>query len=323
MRSGINKHAGLGLIEIMIALALGAIIMLGVTEIATQNSIIRNELERFGRQMETANYAMGEIEEDVLNAAFWGTRGEVAPGTVPPLCADDATELEQSLGYPIQGARQATIACSPANLSVKANTDVLAIRRVSSCTQNDSTCYDPAGANFYMQVHACFNAASPLQPGDSYRIDTALGTLQDGTYTERDCATVAPIRRFLNHIYYLNADDELVRASLEAAAYVPEVIAENVEIMRFEYGLDSDGDGQVDDIVTNLILPTDVRWAQVVMVRVSLVVRNHEPSAGYVDNNTYVVGGVDFAAPAGFEDHRRRLYTRTMDTRNISGRRET
>ena len=43
-----DRSDGLGLIEIMIALALGVIIMLGVTEIATQNSLTRYELERTG-----------------------------------------------------------------------------------------------------------------------------------------------------------------------------------------------------------------------------------------------------------------------------------
>ena len=79
------SQQGIGLIEIMIALALGAIILLGVTEIATNNSRTRAELERAGRQIESATYALRMLESDLANAGYWGESGEQpAAGTLPP-----------------------------------------------------------------------------------------------------------------------------------------------------------------------------------------------------------------------------------------------
>ncbi len=312
-----RKNRGAGLIEIMIALALGALIMLGVTQIATDNSSTRNELERFGRQLETANYALGVIEADVTNAAFWGERGGYDPNHVAPICPDDATELEQAMGYPIQGG-QGTITCSPANLVTKANTDYLAVRRVSSCA-NGSTGCDAAAGDYHLQVHACFDATSPLQPGDTFKIDTDLTNLD---LEQRDCTNQAPKYRFLSRIYYVDADDKLIRAELVGNQYATQELAENVEMLRFEYGLDTDDDGQVDSYMSDVADPSDASWPNVVMVRVGLVVRNHQASLGFNDARNYTVGGYNYDPPAAVEDFRRQLYTRTISTRNIAGRKE-
>ena len=73
-------QGGFSLIEIMVALALGAIILLGVAEIFTNNSQTRAEIERTGRQIESGSYALGLIESDLTNAAFWGAAGEQPAG---------------------------------------------------------------------------------------------------------------------------------------------------------------------------------------------------------------------------------------------------
>jgi type IV pilus assembly protein PilW len=96
-------------------------------------------------------------------------------------------------------------------------------------------------------------------------------------------------------------------------------LVEGVETLRFEYGIDTDGDGQVDlDTAT----PTGTQWANVVMVRVSLVVRNLASSPGYSDTRTYTVGGESYTVPTAFQGHKRQVYTRTVSIRNTAGRRE-
>jgi type IV pilus assembly protein PilW len=321
LRTQRNLQSGLGLIEIMIALLLGAIIMLGVTEIATQNSLTRNELERFGRQLETATYAMRVIESDVTNAAFWGERGEYPAGaTAPPICIDDADELEEAMGYPIQGGQGDITGCSGVTgnkLEPKSGTDFIAIRRVSSCADLSPGC-PTDNSHFHLQVHACFDTTSALKPGDSFQI----GQLPHSSNLEqRDCSTAAPSYRFLNHIYFVNDDDKLIRAQLSGTTYSTEELVENVETMRFEYGLDTDGDGQVDDYMSNVSDPNNPTWGEVVIVRLGLIVRNHQPSAGFNDARTYTVSGQTYT-PATKQNHRRQLYTRTISARNIGGRRE-
>jgi type IV pilus assembly protein PilW len=124
-------------------------------------------------------------------------------------------------------------------------------------------------------------------------------------------------------VYFVNDSDQLVRAELSrasgASVYVETPLVEGVETMKFEYGLDTDGDGQVD---LHTDSPAGTQWANVAMVRVYMVVRNLEPSGGYSDTRTYVVGGDAYAVPAAFQGHKRQVYARTVSIRNVAGRRE-
>lgn len=317
---------GFTLVEIMVALTLGAIILLGVTQIFTNNSRTRAEIDRTAAQIESGSYALGLIESDLTSAGFWGEAGEQpAGGTLPPVCpglgADlDAAELEmqESLGYPVQGEGTLATGCA----APKTGSEFLAVRRTSSCGLNpdDSGCA-PITPNFYLQVNACFEPSDSSKPLPGLLLIST--NKADLDYTQRDCATLAPRYQLFSRVYYVNAGDVLVRAELNRAssttAYLQTPLVEGVETMRFEYGIDTDGDGQVD---LNTATPAGTQWANVVMVRVSLVVRNLEPSPGYSDTRTYTVGGESYTVPTAFQGHKRQLYTRTVSVRNTAGRRE-
>jgi type IV pilus assembly protein PilW len=318
-----RSQQGFGLIEIMIALLLGIIIMLGVGEIATRNSLTRSELERSGRQIESAAYALRLIETDLMSAGYWGEMGEqAAGGTLPPVCpglgADlvaAITELVDAAGYPVQGQDALLSNC----VVPAAGTDFLAIRRVNSCALDTAGC-EPAGTNFHLQVNSCLTPDGlPPLPGIHYLVLSDTDAL---VYTQRDCSTQAPKYRFLSRVYYVNDQAQLVRAELDgsgaSAAYPDVPLVDGIESLRFEYGLDNDGDGQVDVQTTT---PLGTEWADVAMVRISLVVRNLEPTAGYADGKTYTLAGTTFTVPVGFESHRRQVYSRTVSLRNIVGRR--
>lgn len=358
---------GFGIIEIMIALALGVIIMFGVTQIATNNSAVRNELDRSGRQIENAAYALREIESDLMSSGFWGemgaqTNGDVLPDTSSicpaeaclledfPDLDDDTCQLNRAMRFPVQGISEEfdcpTIDGTDADtITPKAGSDALAVRRANSCALGSAAC-EAANDNFHLQVNACFDPSdddAPL-PGIDYVI-AEIDTDPDFTvfvYQQRDCdntaslADRAPIYRFLNRVYYINDQDELIRAELEADEYDQTVLVEGIEMLRFEYGMDRDGDGIVDDDVNGTVLdPTtdystspatdDVfpeGWSDVVMVRVYLVVRNLEASPGFTDTKQYTVAGLDYDIPVGFEKHRRQVYVRTVGLRNVAGRRQ-
>ncbi|MEP5568048.1 MAG: PilW family protein [Halioglobus sp.] len=338
--SSIRAH-GLGIIEVMIALALGAIILLGVTEIASRNSITRNEVESTGRQIESAIYALRTIESDLTSAGFWGETGEQsAGGTLPPACVgtdpDGLTEMTEALGYPVQGEDDLG-GTPPCITSLKANTDFIAIRRVSSCALGPAEC-GSADDNYHLQANACFvldDDTKPLPGEVSIAVDP-----NDLDYTQYNCTDSAPVYRFLSRIYYVSEYDEdgdgvvdhvLRRAELQgsegSAAYEITGLVEGVELLKFVYGIDSDGDGMVDVEKPNPSDPSGpsgIEWSDVVMVRIHMVVRNLEPSPGYLDDRDYKVGGADYDATDfdAFKNHKRQLYTRTVSLRNVAGRRE-
>lgn len=326
--NNLRSQQGFSIIEIMVALALGAIILLGVTEIFTNNSRTRAEIERSATQIESGAYALRLIEGDLTNAGFWGEAGEqAAAGTLPPVCPGlgvdlDAAELElrQVLGYPVQGEGTLSASCAVP----KSGSEFLAVRRASSCPLGTSgTACATATSNFYLQVNACFDpgdSSAPL-PGE---LDLST-VISDLDYMPRSCDSLesAPRYQFLSRVYYVNGSDVLVRAELNRADstsdYEETELVEGVETMRFEYGVDTDGDGQVD---LHTATPVGVQWADVAMVRVSMVIRNLQSSPGFSDTKTYVVGGEAYTVPTAFQDHKRQVYTRTVSIRNVAGRRE-
>jgi type IV pilus assembly protein PilW len=60
-----------------------------------------------------------------------------------------------------------------------------------------------------------------------------------------------------------------------------------------------------------------------VSVRVHLLVRATEPTAGYVDGKDYVLGGVTVPATALVDNYKRHACSSTVRLYNVSGRRET
>lgn len=357
-----REQAGFGIIEIMIALALGVIIMLGITQIATNNSSIRYELDDRARQMENAAFALREIESDLTSAAFWGEKSEESPGAFPSVCPATSAGLVESMGYPVQGWQLGKALGSNAfdcdNLGAIApevGTDYLAVRRVSSCAINDPDDPDcaPADANFHLQVHSCTEDSTDA---GSFEVSNVLA---DFTYLQRDCDSDAPIYRFQNRIYYIkiNPNDpdnpQLMRAELVGTDYTTTALVDGVEGLFLEYGMDRDADGQIDTDEDGITVdPTEfpagsgteveVEWANVVMVRVSLVVHNSKPSTGFEDDQVYTIAGgqtycvddpgdddddafdgpCDLDIPAAFENRRRQVYSRTVSLRNVAGRRE-
>ncbi|MFO7550781.1 MAG: PilW family protein [Haliea sp.] len=317
---GEKAQAGFGLIEIMVALGLGAIILLGVAEIFTNNSRTRAETERTSRQIESGAYALRVLESEIASAGFWGEADEqpVDISTLPPLCPTTDTQIIAAMGYPVQGQNGPGVSC----ITPKAGTDFIAIRRANSCALDPVTCPAPnPDFAFYMQMNACFvpDDLTVDLPGTMY-IEATPADLDTGT--ELDCATPAPVYGLHSRIYFVNADDQLVRMALTADTtnpYQETILVDGVETMRLEYGIDTTGDGQVD---IQALPTTPAEWSNVAMVRASLVIRNLESTGGYLDDRTYDIAGSTYSVPAAFQDHKRQVYSRTISMRNIAGRRE-
>ena len=74
------RQSGFSLIELMIAVALGLIILAALTTFFVQTSGNRQEMERNTRQIENGRYAIDAMREDVSLAGFFS---DTAPLVVP------------------------------------------------------------------------------------------------------------------------------------------------------------------------------------------------------------------------------------------------
>src|SRR3954467_8774832 len=87
-----QKHSGISLVELMIAIALGLILLLGLTTVYLNSSRASKELQRAGQQIENGRYALELLTNDLRHAGFFGELGVFAAPTV----ASDPCSIAQA-----------------------------------------------------------------------------------------------------------------------------------------------------------------------------------------------------------------------------------
>ena len=330
---------GFTLVEILVALAIELIILLGLTILLGRTSGNQQELERTIRQLESARFSLDTLSEDVMHAGYFSdfnpdTLLTPASYQTPNPCAIaptaqgwDTSVSPILMPVPIQGiAAAAAIACLT---SRQPGTEAVVVRR------GETGPMIPMGAgrddNLYIQMARC--------PLDAQRIRAAAvpSANPEATFDLRrpDCTTVNDaLRRLSQRTYYISTCNDcdtndgiptLKRVEMIDGALRRTSIAEGVENLQVEYGLDIDDDGVPNTFATlgsgaiNGVAPNV--WQNVVAVRLHLLIRNTNTSAGYTDTRTYSLGP-DVTIPAPADGFKRTLLTSTVRLRNVGGRRE-
>jgi type IV pilus assembly protein PilW len=98
----------------------------------------------------------------------------------------------------------------------------------------------------------------------------------------------------------------------------PRVIAEGIENMQIEYGIDNNDDGTPDTFSSATLAADD--WKKTVAAKVFLLARNTEPTAGYTDAKQYSLDSAGTLMPAFNDHYKRHAYTSTIMATNIAGR---
>ena len=270
---------GFSLVEFMIAITVSLVILAALTSTFVANSRTRTELERSNQQLENGRYALAVLSEDLDLAGYLGGLDVFLatltnPATKSGPCRTTIQQLLAALPLHIQGYDNVPdadasgaadvnlidedadgtpdLGCLP-TADVRPNTDILVVRHVSTCLRGATNCPDIAGAA-YFQASQCDTEVADISTNNtpflnsrmSYRLDTVIANLNR---TQRDCTTLAQIRRYLVHIYFVANNDRagdgiptLKRAELTAvggaAGFQTVSLANGIENFQVEYGLD-------------------------------------------------------------------------------------
>ena len=293
-----TRHAGFSLVELMVAMTLGLILLAGVVTVVTNTSASFGELNKASRQLDNGRYAIQVLREDIRHAGYYGEFFDVPdPTAMINPCSTALADLESGMSLPVQGyagAAVAPLACLPGYVP---NTDVLVIRRAS-------TELTPTGTMVASEVYLQSRTDSRvLQPGP---FDAAVFDL-----VNRD-GSVADVRRYLVHIYYIRDCSDcsgagdgiptLTRVEFQNGNFnTAAPIAEGIETLRLQYGIDTNDDGVANQLVA---LPANLNeWSSLISVEMGLLARNVEPSPGYTDQKTYSLAGVNLTPGGNFKRH--------------------
>jgi type IV pilus assembly protein PilW len=102
------------------------------------------------------------------------------------------------------------------------------------------------------------------------------------------------------------------------ANMVTECIAEGIENLQVEYGIDIDSDGSVDRYLAD---PTAVELEGAVSARLFLLARTPDQDRSYTNDKTYTISNAADFTPA--DSFRRRVYTTTVNMLNKRNRQIT
>jgi type IV pilus assembly protein PilW len=343
-----SRQRGLTLIEFMISIALGMLMVAALATLIADQSGNRNEVDKSGRLIENGRYAIRTIADDLQMAGYWGelTNMPAMPAALPDPCSATVADLTAAMPLHIQGyappAATATNGYNPtSNPAVtltcltnrRPGTDVLVVRHANP----DSTDVETAGVVDSAKVTA--NRVY-LQTGleavgtvFTYRLDTGSNFATTFNLLKKDKATLATLRKVVVRIYYVadcsvctgaNPDTIPTLKMLELTTgpnlSTPIAIAEGVENLQIDYGVDSDTDGAPNgaDVHGNTLALAD--WPNVMTVRLNLLVRSPETTPGYTDGKTYSMGVVG-STDAANDGYKRHVFVQSVRLVNPSARR--
>lgn len=321
------RQRGMSIVELMVAVAIGMIMILGVTQLFISSKQSYRIQESMGYLQENARFSMQVLDYGIRMADHWGgVPADKVSGAPSGLTGISGSVCTSSwIANPDEGVRgYEGGSSSPLNCIADAdhvdNSDILVVRYA-----------DPAFVT---------NATLGGSPGTDVFVRTTIG--KTGTFANGGNATIGALADedgiynypFHIDVYFLrpcsdkagstcaSTDDDgdpiptLTRLSLVNGALVQQPLIEDVEQLQFEYGLDIDSDFTADLYATATTVNSSYDWDDVVSVRASFVVRSNATDISLPSGST------DFTMAGGYthsvtnDDHRRRLFTHVIQVRN-------
>ena len=258
-----NKYqAGLSLVELMIATALGLLIVAALTQLFSDVSRTNREMAKASSQIENARFAVQYLRNDIVHAGYWGPYVPEfddlmydaipadTPTIIPDPCLDFASwsttagHLNSLIGIPVQAHEAAPGSCGSVINDKLADTDILIVRHAETCVAGGTNCDADLAGRLYFQVSNC---EAEIDAGSTYSLDPNSYLL-----TEKNCTSGAAKRKYVQNIYYvrnyaLTSGDgipTLVRSEYDLSGGVlaqqpAQALVQGIERFRVELGIDS------------------------------------------------------------------------------------
>lgn len=340
--AGSSLAGGFSLIELMVAITLGLFLVIGLISLIVSNSVARTEFDKSSRQIENGRYALSLLTEDIEHAGFTGATASRTSASVtqaaPTLCA--ATMTGAALGYSASINYVATVpfsvytpddpddAVTACGLGTthQPDTAIVAVSRASTSTMTIAAAASAPGVA-YLQSSTCSDETIPfaVNPAASGTGTTRFPLRQTG------CTTSSPLRPLIQRVYFVSKCNVCAGASadtqptLKVAEYdatgEPTItpLVEGIQDLQLYYGIDADNNGSPDSYS---VAPAATDWPNVVTVRIHVLARNEDPSAGWTDNRTYDMGVAGVPVGPFNDKYKRHVYSGVARLYNISGQRE-
>ena len=320
-----KKTTGVTLIELMIAIVISSILVLGIAEIFKLNKRSSKISDDSARMQESGRFAFNMIMQDLRRAGYYGGNADTAniTGTSNIVASTNTCPTNTTWGRMLErriiglNDTGAAYACLSAD---HLRGDVLVLRYTEG---KNITAFDAnrfyvrsslfEGRMFTGNVAAnASNSVSEIPNNVQLLASQAyyIGTAQDGG-ADRSC-----------HFDNSKKIPALFREVLSSTGVpVQEEVASGIEHLQVQYGVDRSvsQDGEVNTYYNANAISNDTtltpNWSQVVSVRFWVLARSECPTSGYNNTKTYTMGDMPYTPSDSFK---RQLYSTTVTLRNGS-----
>jgi prepilin-type N-terminal cleavage/methylation domain-containing protein len=322
-----DNQRGFTIIELMIALVLGLLLSGAIITVYTENRRSFTNDESMMRMQDDARQAVRELVNDLSMAGFWSDLilptsivpdGSLAVATdcgpagvanwiyrtvIPGSTNSEAlTAVDNATG----ATANASYSCIAAG-ELQAGTDVIAIKRLFGSR------LDPAEAvanTAYLRTNGTqgmlyVNPAN-VPPAVPVPVPFFEWEYHPSIYYIRNFAVTAG-----------DGIPTLCRKILDYSGGVPtmvdECLAQGIEDLQVEFGVDTDADGIPNGYVDD---PTIAELQASVTARVFVLARTADPDLRYTNEKTYQIGNAPAVSPN--DNFYRRVYSVTVGLRNVT-----
>lgn len=351
-----RRQRGLTLVEFMVSITIGLFMVAAIATLIASQSGNRTEVDRSGRMIENGRYAVKTVTDELQMAGYWGELNgapvdAALPVPPPDLCSLALADHSMLSQLHVQGWDDPAAANVPACIpEQQPGTDILVMRHADPDTASLETggvadMSKLTAGQLYIQTG--LNVAGASFAG-TMAFGTADATANGNLFTlkKKNKVTTASVRRFAVRVYYIAkcsvpaggscaAGDggnpiptlKMVELTADAGApawSAPVTLAEGIENMQVEYGVDTDLDGTPNgDDVTMVATPED--WKNVMTVKIHLLARSLEPSPGYQDEKTYNLGADTSFTPTSVQEKafKRHVFVQSVRLVNPGARRQS
>ena len=320
----LRTQFGMTLIELMVALAIGAFLMLGAMTVFMQSRTTFRVTESLSRLQENGRLAISVLEPDIRMAHYWGLTnltGNIAnrarPNATNGIGVDNCgVNWTINLDEAVDGSNNSYGFACAGTLPVETNSDTLIVRRAGEDVETPPL----VGANT-MRIQSVRGAA----PSEIF-----IGTTIPGGFA----AATSETHRLSVNGYYVSRSSSLagvpslqVQTLLADGTVMSQEVMPGIEDMQVQFGVDTDAPGTIDrgaidryiNVNHPMIDPTNVAAfnpnVEILAVRIWLRVRAERAENGFRDTATYTYAG---NLPVGpfLDGFRRVVISKTIYLRN-------
>ena len=347
-----RRTRGFTLVELLVSVAISFMLLMGVVALFVSSRASYETTERLSRIQENGRFALDQIVNDIRSSGFQGcARSSVSPsraGDFRITTLRAPTDMRWNFAVPAQGFNGTGSAWTPTlditnfNPAPSGTGDVLVLRiprRDARAVQLTTKQTDPAdpltvgvinpaplAAGDTAMVNDCtaraFFQVTGYAGGQVLHADIAAGATTPGNnggsllHPFMAGAEVLPVSTM---IYYLaRSENDNTRMSLwrkSGGTALSDELAEGIERFEVQYGVDTSGDGRIDDYVTAAAV---TNWDRVMTVQIAVLARSPDAYGTDLDTQAYTLFSTPVllqTVPAN-DRFQRKVFTATVAVRN-------